>query len=96
MEFSADREFKDTEESHDARRLEHQPLWKALRNVHTASEWLAGKLKMEPQQVHITRSEQIEENGKKKVLLEGVTTIDGDILRLSIKVDGEKPFQTNS
>lgn len=96
MEFEIGKEFKDTDATTDARRIEHQPLWKALRNVHTASEWLAGKFNLEAHQIHITKSEQIEESGQKKVLLEGVTNIDGDVCRLSIKVSGDKPYQTGS
>ena len=93
MEFVIGREFKDTEETSDARRVDHLPLWQALRNNHTASEWMAAKLKLEPHQVHITKTSIAED---KKVLLEGVANLDGDILKLSMTVDGEKPFQTNS
>lgn len=96
MDFQVGREFKDTEDTRDGRRIEHQTLWKALRNNHTAAEWLAAKLKLEAHQIHVTKTQQIEQGGKRKVLVEGVTSIDGDVLRLSIMVDGEKPFQIGS
>ena len=96
MDFTVGREFKDTVETSDARRVEHQPLWKALRNVKTAAEWFAALFKLEPHQVHVTKTDVIEESGAKKVLLEGVAHVGGEIIRLSTKVDGEKPYQPSN
>jgi len=60
-------------EQDDFRRIASMTLSKALKNPHTASDWLADKLKLEPHQVHVSKT--YEEGND--IHLEGALLIQG-------------------
>jgi hypothetical protein len=60
----------------DFRRITSMPLAKALKNPHTASDWLAEKMNLEPHQVHISKTseDEMETNLEGSLLIQGVSS----------------------
>lgn len=61
----------------DPRRVAAMSLSRALKNPHTASDWLADQMKLEPHQVHVKKTETEEQTDKFVTTLEGVLIVPG-------------------